>query len=276
MLLRLAPQWIGDEPAMQHESAQDVIWYERLRENILQVRAEIAGACRRAARDPSDVRLIAVTKYVPLEVVAALVKLGVTDIGESRPQQLSARAEQVGTPDLTWPDQGAEQPTAPAPRWHLIGHLQRNKARQVLPWTRIIHSVDSARLLQALDRHARELNAAVDVLLEVNIAGEGNKDGVAPADLDPLVDAANAHANVRLRGLMTMAPFDLDPESARPYFAALRDLLARLRNRDDVDDGCCHLSMGMSQDYVVAVEEGATLVRVGSALFEGLPTRDPR
>ena len=249
---------------------------DRLRENVARVRQAIGMACDRANRDPQSVRLVAVTKYVDLEVVRGLLAAGVTDFGENRVQQLATRATTLGArldagqdPLAAATDGGT---TSPAPRWHMIGHLQRNKVKAVLPHARIVHSVDSGRLAAEIGKVAAGLDIRVDALIEVNVSGEASKFGVTPDDLPALADSLRTEPHIRLRGLMTMAPFDLDPEHARPYFARLRTVLERLRETGAVDADGVHLSMGMSQDYAVAIEEGATLVRVGSALFEGLPT----
>ncbi len=249
-------------------------WQQRLHDNVARVRDEIAAACRRRDRDPATVHLVGVTKYVATEVLHALVAAGVTDIGESRAQQLTRRAAATGA-RLDWPE-GPAAADESAPRYHMIGHLQRNKVNQLLPHARIIHSLDSARLAQALDRRAAELDAAVDVFIEVNVAGEQSKSGLAPDELAGLAAATVACPHLRLRGLMTMAPYDPDPETARPCFVRLRSLRDELLAAGTLPATCHHLSMGMSQDYAVAVEEGATFVRIGSALFAGLPTSDPR
>lgn len=250
-------------------------WQTRLRENVARVRAEIAAACERSGRDPRHVHLVGVTKYVSVAVLRELVAAGVTDIGESRVQQLVARAEEVSAGCGDWP---ADAPATAdlRPRWHLIGHLQRNKVKALLPHARIIHSLDSDRLAQALQQQAAALNVFVDVFIEVNVSGEETKDGLDPEAVPALVEQVRGLDRLRLRGLMTMAPYAPDPEHSRPYFARLRERLDRLRQRGIADEACHHLSMGMSQDYVVAVEEGATFLRVGSALFDELPTSDPR
>lgn len=255
----------------------DTDWRARLRENVARVRAALAAACDRGGRPPGAVRLVAVTKYVGVEVIRELRAAGVTDIGESYVQQLVERAEELGGSAATG-DVGWASPTNPpdAPRWHMIGHLQRNKVKTLLPHARILHSLDSARLAAAVQAQADELDVQVDAFLEVNVAGEASKQGIAPADAPGLVEAVRAFPRLRLRGLMTMAPYDPDPERSRPCFRRLRELLERLRGAGAVGPECVHLSMGMSQDYVVAAEEGATFVRVGSALFEGLPSTDPR
>ncbi len=249
-------------------------WTTQLRDNVTRIRAGIAAAAQRTGRDPATVRLVAVTKYVSPEVLRQVVAAGVVDIGESRPQQLVARARDCGPALFGWPNQAGD--ATDHPRWHLIGHLQRNKIKLLLPLARIIHSLDSPRLAETLALQAQRLDVAVDVFLEVNLAGEASKDGATPDTLPALAETVLHHPELRLRGLMTMAPFNPDPEAARPHFARLRKLLQELRGSAGVGPTCEHLSMGMSQDYAVAVEEGATFVRVGSALFEGLPAQDPR
>ena len=241
---------------------------ERLRENLADVRTTIGEACRRAGRDPGDVRLVAVTKYVDLDTIRALLAAGVRDLGENRVQQLVSRAETLGAAglELLAPDSDAEHP----PRWHMIGHLQRNKVKALLKHTRILHSLDSVRLTHEIEKQAEKLDLTVDALLEFNVAGEQAKSGAPLEDAGALAEAASHSPHIRLHGLMTMPPFDPDPEVARPYFVRLRELLERLQGTGVVGPDCVHLSMGMTIDYAVAIEEGATFVRIGSALFEGV------
>ena len=241
---------------------------ERLRHNLADVRTAIAEACRRSSRDPADVRLVAVTKYTELDIIRALLAEGVSDLGENRVQQLSKRAETLGAAniDMLTP----APPTDAVPRWHMIGHVQRNKVKALLRHTRILHSLDSVRLANELEKQAEGLNLAVDAFLEFNVADEQAKSGAPPADAAVLAEAVSRCPHIRLHGLMTMAPYDPDPEAARPHFARLRELLEQLRHSGAVGRQCVHLSMGMTIDYAVAVEEGATFVRIGSALFEGV------
>lgn len=251
-------------------------WRQRLRDNVARVRRHIADACRRVGRAPAGVRLVGVTKYAPLEVLRELPAAGIVDLGESHVQQLVARAQACGPAQFDWPDADGDEAAAPLPRWHMIGHVQRNKVKMLLPHARILHSLDSDRLATALAQHAQQLGVSVDAFIEINVPGEATKTGVAPDDAAPLAEAVARCPHIRLRGLMTMAPYDLNPEASRPHFARLRELLVKLRHQGLVGPDCVHLSMGMSQDYVVAAEEGATFVRVGAALFEGLPSADPR
>jgi PLP dependent protein len=222
--------------------------------NLFQVNADIATACVRSGRLPDDVTLVAVTKYAALPWVCRLVELGVTNLAENRPQQLIERFEALHG-DICW---------------HLIGHLQRNKVRPVLPLAVLIHSVDSLRLLERISTVAAELSLTPRVLLEVNISGEGSKDGFSIAELTSQWDALQAVPRVQIAGLMTMAPLANDPETARPMFRSLRLLRDELARRATLSTKLTELSMGMSSDFQVAIEEGATLVRVGSRLFEGM------
>ncbi len=222
-----------------------------LAERLAAVRERIAGACRRAGRDPAGVTLVGVTKSVSPDVAALAVDLGLTDLGENRPQELWKKAAAV-----------------PATRWHLIGHLQRNKLERTAPLVVLIHSVDSDRLLEALDAFGRQHGRPVPVLLQVNCSREPTKGGFDPATLPALADDLVSRGGLDVRGLMTMAAYSEDPEDARPTFAELRRLRDDLRGRTGLP--LPELSMGMSGDFEVGIEEGATLVRIGTTLFAGL------
>lgn len=230
----------------------------RLAENLERIRARVTAACERAGRSSAEVTVVAVTKYAELEWVRALVELGVTELGESRPQQLIARAAAL-PPDL---------------HWHMIGHLQRNKVDLLLPAVSRIHSVDSIRLLEAIQREAAKQGLRPKVLLEVNVSGEQSKDGFNPTELISEWDRIISFDRIAIDGLMTMAPLDDDIEKARPVFRTLRELRDRLRAASHTSIPLPHLSMGMSGDFEVGIEEGATLVRIGSGLFEGLASDD--
>lgn len=229
-----------------------------LRDNLAAVEGRIAAACVRAGRRREEVNLVAVTKYVDAEVVRRLQELGVRLFGESRPQELWRKA--------------AELPPAPQAdvEWHLVGHLQRNKIERTLPIASLIHSVDSIRLLKALEGEAQTQARRVSVLLEFNLSDEPNKHGFKRDDLDELLKHWNPSSDVQVCGLMTMAALSADPQEARPVFATLRFLREEMQRRLAPGEQFHHLSMGMTNDFEVAIEEGATLVRIGSALFEGL------
>jgi pyridoxal phosphate enzyme (YggS family) len=208
----------------------------RVREASARVREEIAAAARKAGRAPEDVELLAAVKYLPADQLPVLAEAGITLLGENRAQELEAKA--------------AAHPNTF--RWHFIGQLQSRKVKQILPYVELIHSVASDSALRQLGRHG---TPETEILVEVNIAGEGEKAGIAPDELGAFIE----RAAVRVTGLMTMPPFTQDPEASRPHFAALRELAGR--------HGLARLSMGTSQDYLVAVEEGATIVRLGTTLY---------
>ena len=218
------------------------------RERLDEVRAVIASACARAGRSPDDVTLVAVAKTFPADRVAAAIEAGATDIGENRAQELKEKAAVLGD----------------RVRWHFIGPLQTNKVRQVVGVATLIHSVDRFGLGEAIARRARSLGIVQDVLVEVNVAGEATKSGVEPTGVAGLVTKLDTLEGLRVVGLMTIPPHADETESARSHFARLVEL------RDEVAVGMPdirHLSMGMSGDFAIAVEEGATLVRVGTAIF---------
>jgi PLP dependent protein len=227
---------------------------DALRDRLDAVEERLCAACRRAGRPRADVTLVAVTKTVSAQVAALLPELGVVNLGESRPQELWHKAALV-----------------PGGVWHLIGHLQRNKIDRTVPLVKLIHSVDSLRLLNALEQYAAHEQRTIDVLLEINASGEASKHGFTTSEVSALGPNLRELKHVHVRGLMTMAAFEEDPERCRPTFAMLRGLRDRLRGELTPPHSLNHLSMGMTNDYEVAVEEGATLVRIGTALFEGLP-----
>jgi pyridoxal phosphate enzyme (YggS family) len=224
---------------------------------VAAARTRIAEAAQRAGRDPGDVRLVAVSKTVAVERVAEAVAAGLTDLGENRVQEAVAKRPQLPG----------------GVRWHMVGHLQTNKVKPAAATFAVVHSVDSVRLAQALAERRPDDLADLEVLLEVELTGLPGHTGFAPGDLTAAVTAIGGLGRLRLRGLMTMAPPVVDPEQARPAFRRLRRL------RDDLEQAggaaLTELSMGMSDDFEVAVEEGATLVRLGRAIFGERPPRGP-
>ena len=236
---------------------------EKLIENLKRVQDNIAAAAQRIGRDPARITLVAVTKAAELEDIQNLIELGVLDIGENRVQQLTSRAAAIAD----WLDkQGIA--TENRPRWHMIGHLQRNKVKNVLPVAHLIHSVDTLRLAEEIDHRAQQIDKLADILLQVNCSLEPQKFGVAVGAAASLAEQICTLKNIRLLGLMTMAPLVDDPEKARPAFVRLRELFEEMRSEKIGGNDFRHLSMGMTQDYQVAIEEGATIVRIGTALFQ--------
>ncbi|NCY01404.1 MAG: YggS family pyridoxal phosphate-dependent enzyme [Planctomycetia bacterium] len=232
----------------------------RVRGNLAAVRERIAAACRTAGRDPADVRLVGVTKYVSASLAGLLLEAGCTDLAESRPQSLWAKAAALAG-------------HGPPPRWHLVGHLQRNKIRRTLPLTTLLHSLDSLRLLEALEQEAAAAGIVRDALVEVNLAGDPGRTGLMEADVAAVIEAAATTPHVRIVGLMGMAAVPVDADAgaaARRQFGRLRAVRDDLAARLPAAAGVVELSMGMSGDFEEAILEGATLVRVGSALWEGV------
>jgi PLP dependent protein len=221
---------------------------ERVRANLARAHERVRLACERAGRDPGKVEILAATKYVPAELMGALVEGGVTLAGENTAQGLEAKHGR-------WGD---------AITFDFIGHLQSRKTKAVLPLARLVHSVQSDSVLAQVERHGP---GGAGLLLQVNVAGEESKDGVALEQVDAFLEAASAHPTVRFAGLMTMPPLASDPEATRPYFTALRELGQRLQRDWSPRHDFSILSMGTSQDFEVAVEEGATICRLGEVLY---------
>ncbi|MCP4247106.1 MAG: YggS family pyridoxal phosphate-dependent enzyme [bacterium] len=239
----------------------------RIHDNLRRVRDRIANACLRADRSPNEVTLVAVTKSVGVDVIRQLLELDCCVLGESRVQELGRRAAMISEQLKRLRDAGQKPPE---PKWHLVGHLQRNKVKAVLPWVSCIHSLDSLRLAEDIDRTAEKLERRVDVLLQVNAAGEMQKSGIAVGAVNHLVEQIVGLPGLRVCGLMAMAPLDADAEALAWVFGRVREIFVDLCNEPFVGPEFRHLSMGMSNDFEMAIEHGATMVRIGSALFEGV------
>ena len=220
--------------------------------NIAAVRENIARAARRAGRDPEEITLVAVTKTMPASDVNAALQAGVTVIGENRVQELLQKLPDIGP--------GSRQ-------IHLIGHLQTNKVKSVIGHADMIQSVDSLRLAQEIDRQAQKAGRVMDVLVEVNIGGEESKSGVSTEDLPELLESMRGLSHVRICGLMAIPPRDAGSGQTRRYFAQMRNLFIDIKAKKSDNMDMRILSMGMSSDYELAVEEGSTMVRVGTAIF---------
>jgi pyridoxal phosphate enzyme (YggS family) len=230
-----------------------------LNANLATVRARLERAAERSGRDPASIRLLAVTKQVDADRIRALHALGIRTIGENRVQEALRKQAELADLDLAW---------------HLIGHLQTNKVKQAVGAFDLLHGVDSVKLARELDARAEahwQGSARQDVLLQVNVAREASKFGFFPEDLPAVAQEILGLENLRLRGLMTVAPYAADPESVRGVFRQLRELRDASQRAVGDRANLSELSMGMSQDFAVAIEEGATIVRIGSALFGRRP-----
>ena len=221
-------------------------------DNINSIREKISRACARAGRSSSEITLLAVGKTFPSPAVREAVEAGVADIGENYVQELLSKRRDLSGSDV---------------RWHFIGHLQTNKVKQIAPWVHMIHAVDSVPLATEIDRRASGAGRVIECLLEVNTTGEHTKFGVAPGEVTALVRSLASCDNISLGGLMTIGPFLPDPEGSRPMFRRLRELKDEIISLAQANVTMRHLSMGMTGDFEVAIDEGATLVRIGTGVF---------
>jgi pyridoxal phosphate enzyme (YggS family) len=229
-----------------------VSWFSMISANIDRIREGIASACRRSGRRPEEVTLIAVSKTFPAERVEEAIRAGVVDIGENYVQELLAKRAALPMPGI---------------RWHFIGHLQSNKVRQIAEWVHSVHALDRTSLAQELDARAMRAGRVIEALVEVNTTGEQTKFGLPPERVPGFIRSLEPLSHIRIGGLMTIGPFLPDPEGSRPMFRTLRLLRDDIARTPQANMDLHHLSMGMTGDFAVAIEEGATLVRIGTAIF---------
>lgn len=222
-----------------------------LKENLRKVEENIDAACKRAGRSRSEVTLIAVSKTKPIEMLEEVYNQNIRNFGENKVQELCEKIDQLPT-DI---------------HWHMIGHLQRNKVKYIVGRVALIHSVDTYRLAEEINIQAKKKNIIVPILVEVNIAGEESKFGTSAEDAILLVEDISKLENIRIKGLMTIAPYVENPEENRPYFRKIKQLSVDITNKNIDNVSMEILSMGMTGDYQVAIEEGATMVRVGTGIF---------
>lgn len=226
-------------------------------ENYQKVEQKVKEACQRAGRAREEVTLIAVSKTKPLSMIEELLPLGVRDFGENKVQELTNKEEILSQKEIPMPEI----------RWHMIGHLQRNKVKYLIKKACLIHSVDSLRLAEEINKEAGKKGVQVPILIEVNVAGEESKFGVSAEETEELIREISKLPNVSVRGLMTIAPYVEDPEDNRLIFRNLRNLSVDIQGKNIDNVTMDVLSMGMTGDYQVAIEEGATHVRVGTGIF---------
>jgi pyridoxal phosphate enzyme (YggS family) len=222
-----------------------------IRDNLLRVLDRMDQAAKRAGRDPEEIKLVTVSKTVEPARIREAIEAGVTILGENYVQEARRKIEEIG--------HGIQ--------WHMIGHLQTNKAKYAVTLFDYVHSIDGISLAREIDRRAAQKGRRVRALVEVNLSGESSKFGIAPEDVMELIQQVASLKHVSIEGLMTMPPYFDDPESARPYFVELRELRDRVRGEEIEGVRMDELSMGMSGDFEAAIEEGATMIRVGTAIF---------
>ncbi len=225
--------------------------YGYIAENIKEIRANIDEAARRSGREPKDVLLLAVSKTVEVPKIKAAVECGLDELGENRVQEIMEKYEPMG-PDV---------------KWHLIGHLQTNKVKYIIDKVKLIHSLESLKLAEEIDKQAKKHEITADVLVEINMAREESKFGILPEQAEEFIRELANLGNIRVRGLMTVAPFVENGEENRVYFRNMKQLLVDINAKKINNITMDILSMGMTGDYITAVEEGATIVRVGTGIF---------
>ena len=220
-------------------------------ENVAYIQSKIAAAAQKSGRSPSDVKLIGVTKTIDIERMRALLNLGVKSLGENKPQELVEKYNILGS----------------EPEWHLIGHLQTNKVKLVIDKVSMIHSLDSLRLANEINRRSADINRKTNVLVEINIASEPSKHGIAPGETSEFVGQLVEMKHLNVCGLMCIAPYVDEPEKNRIYFVKMRQIFIDIKSKYVHNKDILDLSMGMTNDYEIAVEEGATMVRIGTGIF---------
>jgi len=238
----------------------------KIEDRIKRVQETVSSACARAGREPSDVKLVIVTKSADIDAVKTVIRLGFNHLGENRVQQLKKVASQVAE---FMQQENGDADSLRQIHWHMIGHLQRNKVRQVLPIASLVHSVDTLRLAEEINAAGAKLDMRPRVLLQVNASHEPQKYGVPIGAATHLAEQIETLPNLQLIGLMTMAPLTRDKDMIRAAFVRARELFYEMRGEKIVGPQFTELSMGMSSDYEIAIEEGATILRIGSAIFAG-------
>ncbi|MBI9074832.1 MAG: YggS family pyridoxal phosphate-dependent enzyme [Desulfatibacillum sp.] len=223
-----------------------------IRQNLTEIQDRITRAAKQCGRAPESVRLVAVSKTKPAKMLKEAVEAGATILGENYIQEALEKTAELAGLDVAW---------------HFIGHLQSNKAKYAVPHFSLIHSVDSLKLAREIDKQAAKINKIQDILVQVNISGEATKSGATDQEAVELVEEIARLENVRIKGLMTMPPYFDDPDRAKPFFRQLKELAGEIRSRGIANVSMNELSMGMTGDFEAAIEEGATLVRVGTAIF---------
>ena len=233
-------------------------------DKLKKVQDDIANACARASRSEKSVKVVVVTKTATLPTIQEVIRQGFVDLGENRVQHLKQVADEIGT----FLKENQDNPAIPDKvNWHMIGHLQRNKVKQTLQLCRMVQSVDTLRLAEELNTHSHKLGQHTNILLQINCSGEPQKYGAPVGAAIHLAEQFATMGNLRLVGLMTMAPLTMDKNRVRASFARAREVFEEIRGERTAGAKFKHLSMGMSQDFQIAIEEGATMLRIGSAIF---------
>lgn len=238
---------------------------DRLAENINSIKQRIRNIAIKSERKPEDIHLVAVTKNVDTKTVMRLLELGINNIGENRVQELLKKYNELNESKII-------DVSANSPVWHFIGHLQTNKVKYIVDKVDLIHSVDSYKLAQVINENCEKINRPIDVLVQVNISNEESKHGVKAGELDKLINQISQLSYVKVKGLMTIAPYTDNPETVRPIFRKLNELFIDIKEKKYDNINMLYLSAGMTNDYDIAIEEGANIVRIGTGIFKDYST----
>ncbi|WP_350445936.1 YggS family pyridoxal phosphate-dependent enzyme [Anaeromonas frigoriresistens] len=223
-----------------------------MNENIREIEQKINEACNRSNRERKDINLVVVTKTIPVDIMSEAIELGLKDIGENKVQEITKKYETLGDSDLYW---------------HMIGHLQTNKVKYIIDKVDLIHSLDRKSLAKELNKRAKKIDKVIDVLVQVNIAEEESKFGLKKENVMEFLKVLKEYPNIKVKGLMTMAPYDEDPQNIRYVFKEAKELFEEVKNQQLAHIEMEYLSMGMTNDFEVAIEEGANIIRVGTGIF---------
>jgi len=235
----------------------------KIKKNLRKIREKISGACKGCGRDPREISMVAVTKTENLETIKNLLDAGITEFGENRAKDLAVKSQEFDQYLVR-----RRKPLTRPVRWHMVGHVQRNKVKKVVEFAQVVHSVDSLRLAEELEERVRRMNGTMDVMLQVNCSDEPQKYGCAVGAASHLAELIASMPGLRLVGLMTMGPLGSGRDETRNSFARLRELFSEMQDSGIGGSDFRHLSMGMTDDYEMAVEEGATILRIGRAIFQ--------
>ncbi len=222
--------------------------------NLQNIKRNIADACEKVDRNPNEIKIVAVSKTVDIEKIKEVINYDIDTFGENKVQELTRKYDEINS-------------TNNSIKWHMIGHLQTNKVKYIIDKVELIHSLDRIKLAEEINKRALKVNRVIDVLVQVNIGQENSKYGLHPNDVDDFINKIENYKNIRVKGLMAMAPYSSDPEEVRPFFSKMKNIFDKIKEKNIYNVEMKYLSMGMTNDYKIAIEEGANIVRIGTGIF---------
>lgn len=222
--------------------------------NLQNIKRNIVDACEKVDRNPNEIKIVAVSKTVDIEKIKEVINYDIDTFGENKVQELTRKYDEINS-------------TNNSIKWHMIGHLQTNKVKYIIDKVELIHSLDRIKLAEEINKRALKVNRVIDVLVQVNIGQENSKYGLHPNDVDDFINKIENYKNIRVKGLMAMAPYSSDPEEVRPFFSKMKNIFDKTKEKNIFNVEMKYLSMGMTNDYKIAIEEGANIVRIGTGIF---------